>query len=129
VISLPMYRIIQWATGNVGHHALRMIVDRPDFEPVGLRVYDPAKRGKDAGDLLGTGPVGVKATDDPAQILALDADCACYTNLEGGGVNAYQRISDACAAGKTSFFHAGIDPEFELIDHLSDRSDSCRKTL
>jgi 2,4-diaminopentanoate dehydrogenase len=50
-------------------------------------------------------------------------------NLEGGGVNAYQRISDACAAGKTSFFHAGIDPEFELTDHLSDRSDSCRKNL
>ena len=36
----PMYRIIQWATGNVGHHALRMIVERPDFELVGLRVYD-----------------------------------------------------------------------------------------
>lgn len=57
-----MYRIIQWATGNVGHHALRMIVERPDFELIGLRVYDPAKRGRDAGDLLGTGPVGVRAT-------------------------------------------------------------------
>ena len=48
-----MYRIIQWGTGNVGKHALRTIVERPDFELVGLRVYNPDKVGKDAGDLLG----------------------------------------------------------------------------
>lgn len=36
-MQLPMYRIIQWATGNVGRHALRMIVERPDFDPVGIR--------------------------------------------------------------------------------------------
>ena len=42
------YRIIQWGTGNVGRHALRTIVERPDFELVGLRVYNPDKVGKDA---------------------------------------------------------------------------------
>ena len=47
------YRIIQWGTGNVGKHALRTIVERPDFELVGLRVYNPDKVGKDAGVLLG----------------------------------------------------------------------------
>jgi hypothetical protein len=75
------YRIIQWGTGNVGKHALRTIVERPDFELVGLRVYNPGKVGRDAGELLGRAPVGVVATDDADAILALDADCVCYTPL------------------------------------------------
>jgi len=57
------YRIIQWGTGNVGKHALRTIVERPDFELVGLRVYNSDKVGKDAGGLLGREPLGVTATE------------------------------------------------------------------
>jgi 4-hydroxy-tetrahydrodipicolinate reductase len=74
-------RIIQWGTGNVGKHALRTIVDRPDYELVGLRVYTPEKVGKDAGELLGREKIGITATDDTDAILALDADCVCYTAL------------------------------------------------
>ena len=81
----------------MGHHALRMIVEQPDFELVGLRVYDPAKRGKDAGDLLGTGPIGVKATDDSAEILAVDADCVCYTPLGSTLDSAQSALDDICA--------------------------------
>jgi (R,R)-butanediol dehydrogenase / meso-butanediol dehydrogenase / diacetyl reductase len=33
-------------------------------------------------------------------------------DLAGRGADAYQRISEACAAGKTSFFHVGINPGF-----------------
>ena len=76
------YRVIQWGTGNVGTHALRTIVERPDFDLVGVRVYNADKVGTDAGELLGGGPLtGVKATDDVEAILALDADCVCYTAL------------------------------------------------
>jgi 4-hydroxy-tetrahydrodipicolinate reductase len=75
------YRVIQWGTGNVGKHALRTIVERPDFELVGLRVYNPDKVGRDAGDLLGGDPTGVLATDDVDALLALDADCVCYNAL------------------------------------------------
>jgi hypothetical protein len=32
------YRVIQWATGNVGTHALRAIIEREDLELVGLKV-------------------------------------------------------------------------------------------
>jgi 4-hydroxy-tetrahydrodipicolinate reductase len=78
-----MYRIVQWGTGNVGKHALRTIVERPEFELVGARVYDPAKVGIDAGLLLGGEPIGVVATDDTDEILALDADCVCYTPIAG----------------------------------------------
>jgi 2,4-diaminopentanoate dehydrogenase len=75
------YRIIQWGTGNVGKHALRTIVERPGYELVGLRVYNPDKVGKDAGELLGRDPLGVRATDDIDEILAIEADCVCYTAL------------------------------------------------
>jgi 4-hydroxy-tetrahydrodipicolinate reductase len=75
------HRIIQWGTGNVGKHALRTIIERPGFDLVGLRVYNPEKVGTDAGELLGGPPVGVLATDDVDAIVALDADCVCYTAL------------------------------------------------
>jgi hypothetical protein len=67
-------RVVQWATGAVGAAQLREVVDRPDLELVGLFVYDPAKVGVDAGELVGRAATGVTATDDKDAILALDAD-------------------------------------------------------
>jgi 2,4-diaminopentanoate dehydrogenase len=74
-------RVIQWGTGNVGTHALRSIIERPDLELVGLRVYSPDKVGKDAGELVGAGPTGVIATDSVDAILAIPADCVNYNAL------------------------------------------------
>lgn len=97
------YRVIQWGTGNVGRHALRTIIERPDFELAGVRVYDPSKVGKDAGELVGSDPVGVVATDDTEAILSIDADCVCYTPL-GTTLDDYtQPLDDICrllASGK-----------------------------
>jgi hypothetical protein len=67
-------RVVQWATGAVGAAQLREVVDRDDLELVGLFVYDPAKVGVDAGTLVGRPATGVLATNDKAEILALDAD-------------------------------------------------------
>jgi hypothetical protein len=72
------YRVIQWATGHVGKHALRAIAQHPALELVGLWVSSDAKAGKDAGTLCGIGPVGVTATRDADALLALDADCVSY---------------------------------------------------
>jgi 4-hydroxy-tetrahydrodipicolinate reductase len=74
-----MYRVIQWSTGNVGKHALRLIASHPELELVGCWVSSEAKRGIDAGTLAGTEPIGIAATDDADALLALDADCVCYT--------------------------------------------------
>jgi 4-hydroxy-tetrahydrodipicolinate reductase len=73
------YRVIQWSTGNVGRHALRLIANHPDLELVGCWVSGPPKRGVDAGELAGVGPLGVTATDDADALLALEAECVCYT--------------------------------------------------
>lgn len=94
-------RVIQWATGHVGVHALRGIAQHPDLELVGLWVSSEAKAGKDAGELCGIGRTGVTATRDAEALLALDADCVSYmgaTDYRPG-----EAIDDMCrilASGK-----------------------------
>ena len=47
------YKVIQWATGNVGQLALRGIIEHPDLELVGLLVHSADKAGRDAGEIAG----------------------------------------------------------------------------
>jgi hypothetical protein len=73
------YRVVQWGTGNVGRHALAGIAARPDLELAGVWVSDPAKIGRDAGELAGLGRgLGVRATGDAGALLALRPDCVVY---------------------------------------------------
>jgi hypothetical protein len=72
------YKVVQWATGSVGMWSLKEIVRNPDLDLVGLRVYSPDKVGRDAGEIAGTDPVGVIATDSTAEILALDCDAVVH---------------------------------------------------
>ena len=46
------YRVIQWGTGAGGKHTLRAVLDHPQLELVGLKVYNETKVGRDAGDGL-----------------------------------------------------------------------------
>jgi 2,4-diaminopentanoate dehydrogenase len=75
------YRVIQWATGNVGRAAVEGIIAHPDLELVGAWVHSPNKAGRDVGALCGIGPLGVLATGDEDRLLALDADCVLYSPL------------------------------------------------
>jgi 4-hydroxy-tetrahydrodipicolinate reductase len=72
--------VIQWATGAVGRHALRALIEDTQFELVGVFVHNPDKVGRDAGELAGL-PVrtGIAATADADRLLATRADCAVYT--------------------------------------------------
>ncbi|HEY5108796.1 MAG TPA: hypothetical protein VII96_04225 [Acidimicrobiales bacterium] len=73
-------RVIQFSTGNVGRHALRAVIGRPDLELVGVHARGPDKIGHDAAELCGIDdPTGVVATDDLDALVALDADCVVYT--------------------------------------------------
>ena len=49
------YRVIEWATGNTGQRALREVIRHPTLELVGVKVYDSAKEGVEAGELCGEG--------------------------------------------------------------------------
>ena len=72
------YKVMQWATGHVGVHALRGIAQHPDMELVGLWVSSDAKAGRDAGELCGLGRTGVTATRDADALIATPADCVSY---------------------------------------------------
>lgn len=75
------YRVVQWATGNVGRAAIEGVVAHPDLELVGCWVHSADKHGVDAGVLAGIDPVGVTATGDRDEILALEADCVVYAPM------------------------------------------------
>jgi hypothetical protein len=98
---VAVLRVVQWATGNVGRHAVRAVHAHPDLELVGAFVYNEAKAGRDVGELTGLGPVGVVATGDRDEIVALDADCVLY--MAQGEMNPAGALDDICrllAAGK-----------------------------
>jgi len=139
-MSAAPYRVIQWATGNIGIRALREVIRHPGLELVGVLVYDPDKEGVDAGVLCGEEPVGILATTDRAAVCAVGADCALYmpreldmddvvallesgTNvvttrgeLFAGGSQLSDeeraRIVAACARGGSSIYATGSSPGF-----------------
>jgi len=69
------YRVIQWATGNVGRLAIEGVEAHPELELAGVWVHSPDKAGQTFG--------GVTATNSVDEILALDADCVIYTPMLG----------------------------------------------
>jgi 2,4-diaminopentanoate dehydrogenase len=133
------YRVVQWATGNIGLRSLRAVIDHPELELVGLYVYSDTKAGQDAGELCGTGPTGVRATRDVDEILALRPDCVLFMGdradidvlcrlLESGAnvvstrsefhrpqnldPDVRERIASACARGGSSLYSTGSSPGF-----------------
>lgn len=133
------YRVVQWATGNIGRRSLRAVIDHPDLELVGVFVYSDDKAGRDAGELCGAPPTGVTATGDIEEILALQPDCVLYManraeidvvcRLLESGANVVstrsefhhpdsmdpevrQRIEAACRRGNASLHSTGSSPGF-----------------
>ncbi|MFM7536182.1 MAG: dihydrodipicolinate reductase [Acidimicrobiales bacterium] len=74
-------RVVQWGSGNVGRHALRAVLARTDLELVGCYVTNPAKAGRDVGELLDRPAVGVRCTDRISDVLEADADCVLHMPL------------------------------------------------
>ncbi|MFD0684703.1 NAD(P)H-dependent amine dehydrogenase family protein [Actinomadura fibrosa] len=89
------HRVVQWSTGNVGRHAIAGIDAHPELELAGVWVSSPDKVGRDAGDLAGLGrDLGVTATGDEAELLALRPDCVVYTAM--ADVRLTEAIDDLC---------------------------------
>jgi hypothetical protein len=77
-------RVAVWGTGGVGSIAIGSITRRADLDLVAVRVHDPGKSGRDAGELAGIDPIGLTASDDPEHLLAADPECVCYA-ADGAG--------------------------------------------
>jgi 4-hydroxy-tetrahydrodipicolinate reductase len=74
-------RVFQFATGNVGSEMIKRLVAHPDLELVGLYCYTPEKIGRDAGEIAGIGPVGVKATGRLDDVLAAKPDVVNFNGV------------------------------------------------
>ena len=78
---MPPYRLIQWATGNVGRAAIEGALAHPQLELVGCWVHSAEKDGVDVGTLVGRDAIGVAAGTDVDTLLAVDADAVLYSPL------------------------------------------------
>ncbi|HEV3227638.1 MAG TPA: hypothetical protein VGZ52_12410 [Acidimicrobiales bacterium] len=87
-------RVVAWSTGHVGIHALRGLIRHPDLDLVGLWVHSPDKAGRDAGELCDLPATGVAATNDVDALLALNADCVCYTAT--ADLRPWEAVDDIC---------------------------------
>jgi 4-hydroxy-tetrahydrodipicolinate reductase len=127
-------KIIQWYTGEIARHQIRVIAASPSMELVGAYVHHEEKNGVDAGEIAGIDPLGVRATNNIEEILAVDADCVLYNPpteryseiipilASGKNVisiiagwnpkkrNCYQAVLDACETGQSSLYGTGLNP-------------------
>lgn len=136
------YRVVQWTTGNVGKSSVAAIAKNPNLELVGLYAWSDDKVGQDAGELAGIEPLGVKATNDVDELLALKPDVVNYNpmwidvdelvRILEAGVNVVatasfitghnqgagrDRIAEACRRGGSTIFGSGISPGY--VNQLS----------
>ncbi|HEX7854163.1 MAG TPA: dihydrodipicolinate reductase [Sphingobium sp.] len=133
------YSVVQWCTGNVGSRALRRAIEHPDLDVIGVYVHSADKAGRDAGELAGVEPVGIKATNSIDDVIALKPDCVLYMPhimnydevvyiLESGSniittrtefqnpammdPDIRARVEAACAQGNSSIHGTGSSPGF-----------------
>ncbi len=127
------YKVIQWATGGVGRAAIEGILDHQELELVGCWVHSESKDGRDVGELIGRGPIGIRATRDVDALLALGADCVVYSPIVANpkevcaileaGIDVVtplgwvypkridtQAVERACTAGGATLHGTGIHP-------------------
>ncbi|HEY7050685.1 MAG TPA: dihydrodipicolinate reductase [Mycobacterium sp.] len=71
-------RVVVWSTGGIGSIAIRAIHRRPDLDLVGVWVHSEEKVGRDAGELANGEAIGVAATNDAEELIALKPDCVVY---------------------------------------------------
>ncbi len=132
-------KVVQWATGRIGVMSLKSLLASQQFEVVGCFVYTDNKHGVDIGLIAGISPVGVSATTNIEDIIALQPDCviaaqegACVDDMcrfLAAGINIVtsrvdylepttmdkcvrRRIEEACEQGKSSIHATGSSPGF-----------------
>ena len=67
---MPRIRVTHFGLGPIGAAIVRQVAERPRFKIVGGIDTDPAKVGRDLGDVVGLGKrLGVKVSDTPGRAL------------------------------------------------------------
>ncbi|PRX53292.1 hypothetical protein B0I32_12848 [Nonomuraea fuscirosea] len=112
-----MVSTIVWGTGNIGRAAIRAVEAHPALELTAVLVHDPAKLGRDAGDLAGLGRhLGVSATGDPEAVLATGPRAVVYA--ASGDIRPAEALADIVTAVRAGA--VVVTPSlYALYDHRS----------
>ncbi len=95
------HKVIVWGTGFVGKMVIREILEHPGFELAAVLVNDPAKAGRDVGEIVGVDPIGLAATNDIDAALAVEADAVAYYGPTAAlAAQNIENMSRALRAGK-----------------------------
>ncbi|MDO8389741.1 MAG: diacylglycerol kinase [Actinomycetota bacterium] len=124
-------RVVCVGTGLVGQQGIMAVLDHPEMELVGVVVHSDDKAGRDAGELVGRAPVGVKAIQSFAEALALQPDVVAYFNTSHGRLKAtIEEFRAALAAGSnvvTTSVGALINPKTARPDVLAQLNAACEE--
>ncbi len=72
-------RVIHFGLGPIGCGIVRVVASRPDYQIVGAIDIDPAKAGKDLGEIVGLDhKLGVKVSADAAKVLKTKAEVVVH---------------------------------------------------
>jgi len=134
---MARYDVVQWSTGDIGRRALGILLDRDDFDVVGVHAFGADKVGCDAGALADRPAAGVAATDDIDALIALRPDCVNYmpraidydlvARMLRSGINVVTTgdfltgshhpseraaLDEAARQGRATFLGTGFEPGF-----------------
>src|SRR5919198_6686626 len=95
-MSSKVLRVAVISTGWISSLAIRAIARRPHLELVGVWVHSAEKVGRDAGDIVGLGLLGVTTTGNLDDIIALKPDCVVYgaasAEMDAAAVGDHRRL-------------------------------------
>lgn len=129
-------RVAQCYTGGVGSSIVRRLATHPRMQLVGVLVHNELKDHRDAGEVVGIGPIGIPTTRQLDDIIALAPDAAIWMGqglqpenlirLLEAGINVYtapecggyfldglperDMFESACQRGRASFASGGNIP-------------------
>lgn len=129
-------RVVQWTTGGVARAAVRAVLAHPELDLVGCFAWSETKAGKDVGELCNLPSLGITATAEIDDVIALHPDVVLYMPLlwdvdamvqllEAGinvistanfitghsyGEESRRRLQDAATSGGATLYGSGINP-------------------
>src|SRR6516162_7217201 len=112
--------VVQWTTGRTGSAAVRGMVGHPVLQLVGCYAYSPEKVGRDVGELCGVGPLGVTATADVEELLALRPDCVSYMAYRPNFDHLVRILESGANVVTTMYMLSGLGYGHEPTEHLRD---------
>lgn len=123
------YRVVVWGPGGLGGVCIREVAAKKEFELAGVFAYSESKAGRDAGELVGLPPLGVKVTANREEALAIDCDCVIYLARDFGNYHYTDEILQILAAGRNlisvlpmqnlDHLGAACDPDFTAKLHAA----------